>query len=82
MCGLASRNLAPVIQTFDSAQPVPVQIVWTTQKDVSRINSEGGGAGGKSEAVHSYPRLILLIFPYSLTPSRRTPLSKRLEQAR
>ena len=27
MSGLASRILAPVIQTFDSVQPVPVQIV-------------------------------------------------------
>ena len=82
MSGLASRNLAPVIQTFDSAQPVPVQIVWTTQNDVSKDKQRRGGAGGKSEGVHSQPRLILLIFPYSLTPSRLTPLSKRLEQAR
>ena len=32
MCGLASRILATVIQTFDSAQPVGVQIVWMAHK--------------------------------------------------
>lgn len=44
MCGLASRILAAVFQTLDSAQPVPeVQNVGMAENDVSWINSEGMG---------------------------------------
>ena len=37
MCGLVSRNLAPVIQTFDSAHPVGVQTLAVTISHLSRV---------------------------------------------
>ena len=45
------------------AQPVPVQIVWMAQKDVSRINSEGVGQNGAPSLQLQPIFLDLLTFP-------------------
>ena len=60
---LQAEILAPVIQTFDSAQPVRVQIVWIGHKDVSRINSEGVGSGVRAKEFTSIPHSPSLFFP-------------------
>ena len=72
---LFKRLIAPSLLEFRLCE-------WRINKDVSRINSEGVGSGVRTKEFTPIPLSSSLCFPCSLTPSRRTPLSKRLEQAR
>ena len=57
------------------AQPVPVQIVWMAQKDVSRINSEGVGQNAAPSLQLQTIFLDLLTFPNDWVYDRENSLN-------